>query len=1611
MIVKRQLLCATALCGGLFAFAQPAWADCTVTAGSVVCTDPTTDGVVLADGATSFRNEGTITGASTTAVAGGTNIGDLTNAGTITVTSGGAHHGIDIVSMGPDAILTNQGLIQSGTGMSDAIRIGGAARVENQSIIEVRNGWGAAINVGGGSHIQNGAGAVIRSTNNDATAVRAGDDLTFTNHGSVVQVGNAIDAGDRATITNHGMIETRYSSIQAGSDSRVTNALGGVIKAEYSDAVRLGANSVFTNAGHVETADASSDGDVAIQAFDSIITNEATGTINRAVAPGGRPVIAISGSNISLRNAGRIHGNVEGVTEVLNGVTASGTLAAGPSQIDGDISATSGDDRVQNAGTINGDISLGAGSDLLLNEFGGVIIGNIDLGTNEIYEIPANNTFANGGTVTGDILGGQGEDEIDSWGVINGDIDLGGEDDLLKFSGTLNGNVRMGAGDDEVIVFDRPALGAGGRIDAEGGARDHLIFNGDGGTWYASQFGNFEKLTKLGTGRTVLKDTWWGFAEVSVTDGVLVVDSGDDDGLAGAITVSSRGVYQLNGVHYGDIQVEDGGTLAGTGRNSAQGVTAVHVNNVSGVVAPGDAGIGVLTLTNDYHQGALGRLDIELGAPGQADRLVVGGTAYLDGEVRFVPLDLAETGPYVFMEYNAVSGQFANIASAAGLPGLFFSYTIDYQAGQAVVNVVKTGATTGEPDPEPVPGCTPSSAPSGSTVICVPTITAPQVFTTQDLDIHVNGVLTYASASPIIRTTGSNINLTVSPDAGIINDAADSSAVVMEGETNHLINHGVIRSGVADNGSGSRIVSIASALGKTSTVENGVNGVIGHAGVDTVIAIDAAGGAFEIENAGRIYGVIQVDGESARIANGRHDENGALQGPGIIEGSIFTTAGDDQILNRGYINGAIVTYAGADRIVNHAGATIIGEILTYEGDDNIILDGLVRGAVEMGDGADILEIYGSLDGDALMGDGDDQVRIANTAQPDAPAALTAGHTISGGAGWDRLIFAGSTGSWDAAQFSGFELLRKEGSGTTTLTGVWDDLDPTTSVEVASGVLRLAQGAEMHHGVSVKNTGHYRIDGAHLADVSVNLDGMVSGAGAIGSSTLFTAGQLKSLTNGGVVAPGGDSLGVLTVWGDYHQGSAGRLDIQLGPNGQSDLLDVKGQAFLNGAVQFIPLDAGVTGPYTFLKAGGGVTGTFGTLNPDPAQAQEGLLFTYLLDYSTSGQVSVNVTRTGEGPIDPTDPTDPIDPVDPEPNVLDVIAGLTANQSAVREAFLSDGVFSSDLARVRADLNGISLDKAAHALDSFSGELYASAPNLAARATQRFTRAVEDRMGHERLDVREAAPDHGATVWTELLATSSHQQGGRAHSGYDLDMIGSAIGADARFGPGLRAGVAIGRTDADIDQPHLEATAQITTDHIGAYASADLGAAFLDAQAGYAWHEVAARRTLVTGDDTSRRSRGETKAEELHATIRAGFTLQALAATWRPYGALSYAHVEQDGFVETGAGDAGLTVGAADHEAFTATLGLDASWLVGSLRPYAGVAFSRELDSDGPQIRSRLIGGGDPFGVRGAGAGDSAALGRFGLGGQLGPVEVSVGYDVEVRDRYLGHALTAGARLRW
>lgn len=94
----------------------------------------------------------------------------------------------------------------------------------------------------------------------------------------------------------------------------------------------------------------------------------------------------------------------------------------------------------------------------------------------------------------------------------------------------------------------------------------------------------------------------------------------------------SEGIFQINGTLPSDIYVSSGAMIEGTGIASGR-----IINN--GILAPGDHQIGTFTISGNYQQNSEGLLKIKISPSGKTNKLVVFGTAHIDGmiDVQFTP--------------------------------------------------------------------------------------------------------------------------------------------------------------------------------------------------------------------------------------------------------------------------------------------------------------------------------------------------------------------------------------------------------------------------------------------------------------------------------------------------------------------------------------------------------------------------------------------------------------------------------------------------------------------------------------------------------------------------------------------------------------------------------------------------------------------------------------------------------------------------------------------------------------------------------------------------------------------------------------------------------------
>ncbi|MGB7128073.1 MAG: autotransporter-associated beta strand repeat-containing protein [Candidatus Rhabdochlamydia sp.] len=232
-----------------------------------------------------------------------------------------------------------------------------------------------------------------------------------------------------------------------------------------------------------------------------------------------------------------------------------------------------------------------------------------------------------------------------------------------------------------------------------------------------------------------------------------------------------------------------------------------------------------------------------------------------------------------------------------------------------------------------------------------------------------------------------------------------------------------------------------------------------------------------------------------------------------------------------------------------------------------------------------------------------------TKQGSGTFTLTGANTYSGGttinAGTLALSGAGTLDSTGAVTINAgtFDI-----SGITAGTQTIGDLSGTGTVnlgakELAEGTANNTTYAGSLQGVGgsliKQGSGTLTLTGTSTYTGGTNINaGTLLVNGEIGSTvtvaanaTLGGTGTVGDLINGGFVSPG-ESIGTLTVNGNYTQLPNGQLVIEIAPDGATDLLQVTGTATLNGSLHIVP-EVGIypnTTIYTFLTAAS-VTGMF------------------------------------------------------------------------------------------------------------------------------------------------------------------------------------------------------------------------------------------------------------------------------------------------------------------------------------------------------------------------------------------------------------------------------------
>jgi autotransporter-associated beta strand protein len=220
---------------------------------------------------------------------------------------------------------------------------------------------------------------------------------------------------------------------------------------------------------------------------------------------------------------------------------------------------------------------------------------------------------------------------------------------------TMQNGTTLGVGDGILAPNTVTMTGASGTLSVESSSTGGLsgdITGASGGT------------TKAGGGNFVLGSGGTFTGDMSVTDGTLTV----------------------NGTHDGDVTVQDGANLKGTGT-----VTSDVTINDGGSITPGNS-IGTITLgTLSLEGGAITNIELD---PLESSVIDVTGLADINGTVNLIqqPGAYGNSGRYEILTAGSLTGQFDPVITGA-FSNLDFSF--DYSTANSVfINYINTGINT-----------------------------------------------------------------------------------------------------------------------------------------------------------------------------------------------------------------------------------------------------------------------------------------------------------------------------------------------------------------------------------------------------------------------------------------------------------------------------------------------------------------------------------------------------------------------------------------------------------------------------------------------------------------------------------------------------------------------------------------------------------------------------------------------------------------------------------------------------------------------------------------------------------------------------------------------------
>lgn len=480
-------------------------------------------------------------------------------------------------------------------------------------------------------------------------------------------------------------------------------------------------------------------------------------------------------------------------------------------------------------------------------------------------------------------------------------------------------------------------------------------------------------------------------------------------------------------------------------------------------------------------------------------------------------------------------------------------------------------------------------------------------------------------------------------------------------------------------------------------------------------------------------------------------------------------------------------------------------------------------------------------------------------------------------------------------------------------------------EISSGTATgTAYGIIAEQGSVVVNNGH------------VVGESLVSSGSSLGGNGLFT-GDVRNLS--GVVAPG-NSIGVITIDGDYRQDADGALVLEFG-GGRHDALEISGRTYLGGGLQLSLVDYQDGGTYPVLTSNG-LEGQF-------ADVASPAVLTTELSSSSSG-LDLILTRNS-------------------------YASLAAdsgqrNVGTALDRFRRDA--AGDMGDAFLGIDNMDLGDLRDALVDMAPGIHAATRRSLVDLSHLETETLLGRLEEQSFRMPEACPDETAdegagqwTFWGSVSAAAGAQEADGVLPGLDTQTATSFLGAEkcgGRWTTGATVSLLNHVMDGKGDANRSEATSVRGHVHSLWRRHAGDGGTYVAASLGGGRTRIVTARDVTFLDAAADATHW---AHDISLGLGAGHVFAGQGWRILPHARISGLYLHEGAVDEGNAAPMDLDIASEDIFSVHSSVGLRAGRLIrldgASLFPEARIQWTHSLVSDGEKIRARFNGYDSDFAI--------------------------------------------------